>query len=57
MNNAFDVHVAANNARDIRSAYMAQALRNAHMPRSWSIMVKAALCSLAIKAPMAGHRA
>lgn len=66
MHNAFDVHVAANNARDIRGAYMARSLRNVHMPRSLSALalvalaliarVKAALGSLAMSAPLAGHR-
>lgn len=61
MNNALDIHVAANNARDIRSAYMARSLRKAHMPRSLSVLalialVKAALGALAMSAPLAGHR-
>ena len=51
MSNNFDAHNATNRARDIRGAYMNQSL---------FAMVKAAfgaLDALAIKAPLAGHRA
>lgn len=51
--NALDVHDAANNARDIRGAYMSQSLS----ALSLGSMVKAALGVLAVKAPQAGHRA
>lgn len=46
--NALDAHDAANHARDIRGAYMAQSL---------SAWIKAAVDVLADKAPQAGHRA
>jgi len=52
--NALDIHDAANNARDIRGAYMAQSLKSRSV--SLSSVVKAALGALAVKAPLAGHR-
>jgi len=52
-----DVHVAANRARDIRGAYMAQSLSDMSFSGlSLGGLIKSTLCALAVKAPQAGHR-
>ena len=56
--NAHDVHDAANRARDIRGAYMAQSLNAFSLSGLVnSAVIKSALNVLADKAPQAGHRA
>lgn len=58
-----DVHDAANRARDIRGAYMAQSLSGLSLgglslnAMVKSSLIKSALGTLAAKAPQAGHRA
>lgn len=53
-----DVHDAANRARDIRGAYMAQSLSTLSLSAMLkSSTIKSALGTLAAKAPQAGHRA
>lgn len=59
MNNNYDAHDAANRARDIRGAYMAQSLSSmASMVKATvrPLDVKSALGALASTAPLAGHR-
>ena len=61
MTNNFDAHDAANRARDIRGAYLAQslsamALSSMVKATISSLNVKSALGALASTAPLAGHR-